>query len=206
VTVRVSPRLAAIGFVVVGLWFAVLVPPHPDIVRHDVARGVLESGTWRLTHAWMFLAGIAAIVAAAGVVGLHGERFGRAGDIALGVMLVSAVATAAAGLLEATVFPFLARAQPDAIAIDGPIFTAPLFRALSGPWLLFPLAFSALGWLTWRAGDYRVAGAALGVTGGGFFALGMWFVPFAGVASSVALGAALGWWGVILWSAPRAPA
>jgi hypothetical protein len=205
VTLRVSPRLAGVACVIVGVWFAVLVPPHPDIVRHDVAHGVLASGTWRLAHAWMFLTGIAGIGAAAGIVAVHGRRLGRAGDVALAVMLVSAVATSAAGLLEAAVFPFLARTQPDAIAFDGPIFTAPLFRALSGPWLLFPLVFAALGWLATRAGDYAAAGSALAATGIGFFALGMWFVPFAGVASSVALGGVLCWWGVILWRAASSP-
>jgi hypothetical protein len=139
-------------------------------------------------------------------VGLHGRRFGRAGDVALAVMLVSAVATAAAGLLEATVFPLLAHTQPDAIAFDGPIFTAPLFRALSGPWLLFPFVFAALGALAWRAGDHLGAGRALAVTGVGFFAFGMWFVPVVGVLSSLALGVVLLWWGVILWRAATSPA
>jgi hypothetical protein len=202
VTVQISPRLAGVACVIVGVWFAVLVPPHPDIVRHDVAHSVLASGTWRLTHAWMFLTGMAAIIAAAGIVGVHGARFGRAGNIALAAMLVSATATAATGLLEATVFPFLAHAQPEALAFDGPIFTAPLFRTLSGPWLLFPLLFAELGWLARRAGAYPTAGSALAITGIGFFALGMWFVPIVGAVSSIALGLALGWWGLILWRSP----
>lgn len=205
-TVRVAPRLSAVAFVIIGVWFVVLVPLHPDILRNDVARSVLASGTWRLTHAWMFGSGMASVVAAAGVIALHGRRFGRAGDVALVAMLVSGVATSSAGLLEATVFPYLAHTRPAAIAFDGPIFTAPLSRALLGPWLLFPLVFAALGLLARRAGDQRAAGTALAAGGIGFFAFGMWFVPVAGVVSSVAFGAVLWWWAAILWGGASSPA
>jgi len=184
-----------------GLWFAVLVPIHPNILSGEVADAVRDSGTWRLTHAAMFVVGIAAMFAAAGTVAVHEPRFGRLGLVVLGVTIVSAFATAATGSLEATVFPLLARTSPETISYDGPLFTSPLFRALNGPWLLLPLDFAMLGLLARRAGDFVAPGTALAATGVLFFAFGMWFVPLIGPASAVAFGGALLWWGWVLWGA-----
>ena len=57
--VRVSFRLAGVSFAVVGAWFLALVPLHPDILSHDVARLVRDTNTWQLSHAAMFLSGAA---------------------------------------------------------------------------------------------------------------------------------------------------
>lgn len=202
---RIPLRVCAVAFVAMGLWFAVLVPLHPNILSGDVADAVRGSGTWRLTHATMFVVGIASVFAAAGLVSLHGSRMGSAGQVVLAVTIVCAFATAAAGAIEATAVPLLARTLPDTIAFDGPLFTSPLFRALTGPWLLLPLDFAFLGLRARRLGDHRTAGGALAVTGVLFFVFGMWFVPVAGPISCALFGAALAWWGQILWSASHAP-
>lgn len=181
----------------IGLWFAALVPLHPNILHGDLAQEVLDDGLWQLTHAVMFGVGIAGVFAAAGIVSLLGA--GRRGSIILGVTIVSGVATSAAGLLEATAFPLVARRAPELIAFDGPLFSSSLFRAMTGPWLLFPLCLAALGALAYRSEPYRRAGATLALSGVGFFVLGMWFVPIVGPLSSVAFGAALLWWAAILW-------
>jgi hypothetical protein len=118
----------------------------------------------------------------------------------LAITILSAFATAATGALEATVFPLLARTSPGTIAFDGPLFTAPLFRALTGAWLLLPLDLAFLGWLARRAGDHVAAGGALAASGVAFFAFGMWFAPVVGPISCVLFGLALMWWGRILWS------
>ncbi len=198
---RIPLRLCGVALVAMGLWFAVLVPLHPNILNGELADAVRASGTWRLTHAAMFVVGIAALLAAVGVVALHEPRFGRLGSVVLAVTVVSAFATAATGALEATVFPLLARTSPDTIAFDGPLLTSPLFRALSGPWLLLPLEFAFFGWLARRVGDYAGPGTALAVTGVAFFAFGMWFVPVLGPISCFAFGGTLVWWGGLLWSA-----
>ncbi len=198
---RVPLRLCAAAFVAMALWFAVLVPLHPNILSGDIADAVHGSGTWRLTHATMFMVGIASVFAAGGIVSVHGARFGRSGQVLLAVTIVSAFATAAAGVLEATVFPLLARTSPDTIAFDGPLVTSNLFRALTGPWLLLPLEFAFFGLLARRAGDHVNAGGALALTGVLFFAFGMWFVPVIGPISCVLFGLALVWWGRILWGA-----
>lgn len=182
-----------------GLWFAVLVPLHPNVLHGELADAVRGSGTWRLTHAAMFGVGVASVFAAAGIVAFHRQRFGRIGQIALVVTVLSAFAAAAAGAIEATVFPLLARSSPGTIAFDGPLLSSPLFRALTGPWLLLPLAFAFFGLLARRAGNHVAAGTSLAITGVLFSVFGMWFVPVLGPVSCVAFGAVLMWWGWIVW-------
>ncbi|MDP1795096.1 MAG: hypothetical protein Q8K63_13255 [Acidimicrobiales bacterium] len=198
---HVSLRLAAVAFAVIGLWFGVLVPLHPNILDGPVAEAVLADGEWRLTHTAMFFVGIAGVFGGAGFVALHRNRFGRIGSLVLVATIFTGFATAGAGLLEATALPLLAKENPALIAWDGPLFSAPLFRALTGPWLLFPLCLAALGALAYRDGAHRNAGLALGASGVVFFGPGMWFVPIAGLISCVLFGAALWWWALILWRA-----
>lgn len=187
-----------------GLWFGALVPFHPNILKGHIAEDILGDGMWTLTHAAMFLVGVAGVFAAAGLVAVHNGRLGQRGSVALVATVVASFATAAAGAVEATALPLLAKQSADLVTFDGPMFGAPLFRAITGPWLFLPLCLAGFGWLAFREGTYRNAGAALAVGGATFFALGMWFVPVVGVLSCVALGAALLWWAAILWRATDA--
>ncbi len=198
---QVSLRLAAASLVLIGVWFGVLVPFHPNILKGHFADAVLDDGLWRLTHAAMFLVGIAGVFASAGMVALHGRRFGRVGSVVLMATIVTGFSTAAAGALEATALPLLAKEAPQLIDFDGPLFTAPLFRALTGPWLFYPLCLGALGLLAYRDATHRTAGGALSLSSVAFFALGMWFVPVVGPISCVAFGGTLAWWAAILWRA-----
>ena len=204
-TVRLPRRACAVALVITGLWFGALVPFHPNILRDDVAHAVLTNRTWQVTHIAMYVVGLAGVLAACGVVAAHGDRLGRVGQVALAVTVLGAVVTAGTGMLESTVFPEVARRSPELVDFNGPIFTDPLFRALSGPWMLFPAGFIALGVLAYRDGAFRRAGAALAVSALAFMAFGMWFVPWVGPASGVAFGAVLVWWGALLWSAVTRP-
>lgn len=185
--VEVPARLAAACAWVIGLWFLVLVPLHPNILQGDVAEAVLDNGLWKLTHTVMVVVGLAAI----------GLALRLADGWLLGLTIVSAVATAIAGGVEATTFPLLASSSPEVLNFDGGLFRSPLFVAITGPWLLLPLCLSAVGW---RAAvmDQR-ARTAIAATGVSFFVFGMWFIPFVGPLSSVAFGAVLLWWGALLY-------
>lgn len=194
-TVRLPRRACAAALVLTGLWFGALVPFHPNILQDDVAHAVLTNRTWQITHIAMYVVGLAGVLAACGVVAAHDDRLGRAGQAALAVTVLGAVVTAGTGLLEAAVFPEVARRTPELIAFDGPIFTDPLFRILSGPWMLFPAGFVAFGILAYRDGAFGHAGAALAAAALGFMLFGMWFVPVIGPASGVVFGAVLVWWG-----------
>lgn len=185
-----APRLVAASCAVIGLWFVMLVPLHPNMFTGDTAQTVLDADLWKVTHGVMVLVGLAGIVVA--LASTNGWL--------LAVTVMSGVATAIAGGVEATTFPLLARSAPESLDFSSGLFRSPLFVAITGPWLLFPLCLAAIGWKV-RAEAERL-GTALAATGVAFFALGMWFVPVVGPLSSVALGAVLLWWAATLWVEP----
>jgi hypothetical protein len=205
VTLRLPRRACAAALVLTGLWFGALVPFHPDILRDDVADAVLTSSTWQVTHIAMYFVGLLGVLAACGVVAAHDDRLGRVGQAALAVTVLGAIVTAGTGLLEAAVFPEIARRTPDALDFNGPIFTDPVFRALATPWMLFPAGFIALGVLAYRDGAFGRAGAALAAAALGFMLFGMWFVPVVGPVSGVVFGAVLVWWGGLVWRGAATP-
>lgn len=184
--VEVPTRLAALCCWVIGLWFLILVPLHPNILRGDVADVVLDNGLWKLTHVVMVLVGVASI----------GVALRLTDGWLLALTIVSGVATAIAGGVEATAFPLLAASSPESLSFDGGLFRSPLFVAITGPWLLLPLCLSAVGWRA-TAFDQR-ARTAIAASGLAFFVFGMWFVPIVGPLSTVVFGAVLLWWGWLL--------
>ncbi len=190
-------RIASAAAAVIGIWFLALVPLHPNILDGDLAGAVRGDRFWQLSHAVMFLVGIAGVVLVARIIPTLNA--GRIGTAVLVTTILAGFSTSAAGAMEATLFPLVARNRPELIAYDGPLFTSPLFRALTGPWLLFPVCLAALGALVYRVGTQRNAGVALAAGGVSFFAFGMWFVPVVGLLSCEVLGAALLWWAAILF-------
>jgi hypothetical protein len=204
VTVRLSPRACAVALVIVGAWFALLVPWHPNIVTDDVAHIVLTDDLWVVTHVAMYVVGVVGVLAACGVVAVHGDRLGRVGQATLAVTVFGAIVTAGTGVLEAAVFPEIARRAPETLDFDGPLFTDPLFRVMDVPWMLFPAGLVGLGVLAHRDGAFGRAGAALAAAALGFMLFGLWFVPVIGQVSDVVFGVVLTWWGVIVWRAAPA--
>jgi hypothetical protein len=199
-TLRVPIRPAGAALLVAGMLVATAAP-HPSIIGdRRVAEVVLSTGTWRLMHFAVLVGCVAAAFGVVGLVAMFDGRLGRVGDLALAAAIVGLFVTASTMAIEATVFPEIARRVPEVIDFDGPIFGSVWLRALGSFAGGFQLGLAALGLLAYREGTHRRAAVALIVGPVGFLALGLWFVPYVGPASTVAFGASMCWWGWILLS------
>ncbi|HUR76434.1 MAG TPA: hypothetical protein VMZ22_00675 [Acidimicrobiales bacterium] len=199
--VRIPLRCSGAALLVTGLGLA-LSAPHPSVLGDRVtADVVLSTGEWRFIHYALLVACSAGILGVLGMVAVHGDRLGRAGQLALFATMLGFFATGAVMLIEAVMFPDVARAAPQVIQFDGQIFGQFWMRVAGGVAALFPFGLAALGLLAYRVGPYRNAGAALVAGVAAFMALGFFFVPVGGPVSNVAFGAVVAWWGAIVWRA-----
>lgn len=203
---RVSGRVSAVSLVVSGFIVAVALPWHPSIFAHPVDEVVRHFGAWTALHAIGVVVSILALIGAAGLVAVHEGRMGGLGQTGLTVTLIGVFGTSALSAMEAIVFPVLADRAPELLAIDGPLFTSPLFLTAGLLALGWPLGLSLLGVAAARAGVFhRAPGVVLAASGPVFLALGGPFVPVAGPLSIVVFGGAQVWWGWLLWRTRDTP-
>lgn len=199
---RVSGRVSAVSLAVSGFVVAVALPWHPSIFAHPVDEVVRDFGAWTALHAIGVVVFILALIGAAGLVAVHEGRMGRLGQAGLTVTLVGVVGASVLSAIEAIVFPALADRAPEFLAIDGPLFTSPLFISAGVLALGWPVGLSLVGVAAARAGVFpRAPGVVLAVSGPAFLALGGPFVPVAGLLSAVVFGGVQVWWGWLLWRA-----
>ncbi len=108
----------------------------------------------------------------------------------------------ALGAVEALAFPALAERAPDVLELEGPLFTSWLFIGAIILFVGWVLGLAIIGVAAARAAVFpRIAGVLLAVSALAFLALGVPFIPVAGIVSGAVFGAAQIWWGWLMWRA-----
>lgn len=203
--VAISVRLAGSSLAVAGALVAVATPFHPNVLGVDLAAVVRTTGAWAAIHVALAVAATACLPGALGIVALHGDRWGRSGRRVLAATTIGCVSMAAVMYAEAAAFPLLATGAPrllsGLLSADSAMVDNPLAVVIALLVTLFPFGFAALGVLAARDHSLRRPGLVLAGSSMAFAVFEGVFFPVLGVASSVAFGLALAWWGVVLWRA-----
>jgi hypothetical protein len=174
--------------------------PHPSILGdRSVAEVVVATGGWAAMHYAVLVGCICGVFGVGGIVAVHGGRLGRAGDVALFFTIVGLVVSAGVMAVEAALFPEVARRAPEVLAIDGPVLGLWPLRIAASTAAGLPLGMAALGWLAYRDGAYRGPGIALAASGVGWVLIAGPFVPYVYPFATALFGAAIAWWGYVLW-------
>lgn len=199
--VRVPLRPAAVALAVSGFSWSIGSPLHPTIFEGDVAGVVERTDGWVAIHLLVMVGSMAAIPGVAGIVAAHRGRWGAEGEVVLVGVSIGAIVTAAIMFTEALVFPALAADAPHLLELDGPMLGDLGVRALIALGGAHPIGLVVLGVLSARTDLAPRAGIALAASTVAFLALGMPFVPIAGVVATTMYGAAHLWWARIVWAA-----
>jgi len=202
---RVPLRASAVSFAITAGLLVAQTLLHPSILDRPVSDVVRDTALWTLMHLAGLIVAVLGLLGAAGLVAVHGDRMGGLGRAGLVTTLVGSCAAGGVAAVEAAVFPVLAERAPDMLDLDGPLLT-------SWPFLLVGVA--AVGWILGlgmigaaaaRSTVFpRAAGILLAVGSVLFLVLEIPFVPVVGQPSGVLFGAALAWWGWLLWEAAPA--
>jgi hypothetical protein len=141
-----------------------------------------------------------AFIGASGLVAVHGDKLRKLGRVGLAFSFAGVIGGVGLGAVEALAFPALAERAPDLLELQGPLFTSWLFIVVGILWLGWALGLAIIGVAAARAAVFpRAAGVLLAVSALAFLALGVPFVPVAGVISGVVFGAAQIWWALLMW-------
>lgn len=175
------------------------VAPHPSILQGEVGAVVADTGSWVALHL-MAAAGIAlgwwGITC---VVLVHRRALAEWAAPILVLLTVGAFVLGSVMVLEALMFPEVARAAPELLELDGPLFGSWTFRLVSSLGGGYLVALVALGVGLSRRGVWAPAGRALAASTGLFAVFAGFFVPVLGPLSALALAGAGGWLGLLLW-------
>ena len=143
-----------------------------------------------------------AFIGAAGLVAVHGDKLRKLGRVGLALSFAGVIGGVALGAVEALAFPALAERAPDVLELQGPLFTSWLFIGAIILFMGWVLGLAIIGVAAARAAVFpRVAGVLLAVSALAFLALGVPFIPVAGIVSGAVFGAAQIWWGWLMWRA-----
>lgn len=201
-SVDVAPlRSGAVAVWAAGPLLTAAVVPHPSILQGEVGAVVTDTDSWVALHL-MAAAGIAlgwwGITC---VVLLHRRVLAVwAGPIFV-LATVGGFVLGSVMVLEALMFPEVARVAPELLELDGPLFGSWTFRLVSSLGGGYLVALVALGVVLARRGVWASAGRAVAVSTVAFMVGAGFFVPVLGPLSAVALAGAAGWLGLLLWRA-----
>lgn len=198
-TSALGPRAAAIGLGLAGVSLVASISLHPTILEGDVAHVVLHTDAWVLIH-WLIAGTVLLSCWALRItVALHQHRVGVAGRVIAVVSTVGSAVMAAGMVLEALIFPAIARHAPELLDLDGPLLGSLALRAAGGLGAGYLIGLGALGVVLARSQVWGRLGWVLAASTVAFTGLAGMFVPVFGLLSSVGLAAAFAWWGRQLW-------
>ncbi len=198
-------RSGALAVWLAGPLLTAAVAPHPSILQGEVGAVVADTGSWVALHL-MAAAGIAlgwwGITC---VVLVHRRVLAEWAAPIFVLLTVGAFVLGSVMVLEALMFPEVARTAPQMLELDGPLLGSWTFRLVSSLGGGYLVALIALGVQLARLGVWARAGRALVVSTVAFAVFAGFFVPVLGPLSAVALAGAGAWMGLLLWRIAPAP-